>query len=75
MIRGGSPVCYRRVDHRALDSREALVDYLSRMIWMIVTSHALLSWMMLMIPKPGNSISSFCLLFTCVNFKAKSCHS
>lgn len=57
----GSQVCSLLVVHRELDSQEAPVEFLSRMIWMIVTFHVLSLWMMLilLISNPGT-----CLLFT-----------
>lgn len=56
MILGGSWECYLLVAHRVLDFLGALVDYLFRMTWMIVTSRVLLMLMMLItqIPQPGN---------------------
>lgn len=48
MTQADSLDCYLLVDHPVLDSLEALVDYLSRMTWMIVNSLALLMLMMSM---------------------------
>ena len=58
MIQVVSQVCYLQIAHHALDSQEALVDYLSRMTWMILTSRALLLLTMLIhqIPWPGTSV-------------------
>lgn len=61
MTREGSQVCSLLVVHHELDFQEALVEFLSRMIWMIVTSHVLSLWMMLilLISNPGTFVSCF----------------
>lgn len=58
MIQGGFQDCYLPVAHHVLGFLEAPADYLSRMTWMIMTSHVLLMLMMLIrwICKPGTSI-------------------
>lgn len=58
MIQGGFQDCYLPVAHHVLVFLEAPADYLSRMTWMIMTSHVLLMLMMLIhwICKPGTSI-------------------